>query len=72
LTDSQISNMRGHFLPVLALTLSAVVEGQELKIDVTKKVDCDVSKKTMSGHLIHVNYNGTLTNGTLFDSSTRL
>lgn len=49
------------------IVLAVCVAAQDLKINVTKAVQCD--RKTKIGDMIDVNYNGTLTNGTLFDSS---
>jgi FK506-binding protein 2 len=61
--------------PSLAFTLSlalsfATVLGQdsdELVIEIIRSVECD--RTTHNGDVISVNYNGTFTNGTLFDSS---
>ncbi len=60
--------MQGSVLSLLAaVLLLGSATAQDLKINVTLPVKCD--KKTKTGDLIHVNYNGTLTDGTLFDSS---
>ncbi|KAK0108163.1 Peptidyl-prolyl cis-trans isomerase fpr2 [Cadophora gregata] len=53
-------------LLTLAAT-SAVVAQDGLTIEVIRSVYC--TRKTKNGDLISVNYNGTLTDGTLFDSS---
>lgn len=58
------------FLVVLFAVVSSVflVGAQDdLKIEVTLAVGCD--RKTHNGDKIAVNYRGTLTNGTEFDSS---
>jgi FK506-binding protein 2 len=53
---------------VLASAASTVLaSGDKLKIDVTHKVECE--RKTKSGDNIEVHYTGTLTDGTVFDSS---
>lgn len=39
----------------------------KLEIEVTKAVACE--RKSQKGDIISVNYNGTFTNGTQFDSS---
>ncbi|MAD85410.1 MAG: hypothetical protein CL912_20815 [Deltaproteobacteria bacterium] len=62
------ANMK-HFLVLLALAAIGYVVAQDgLTIEVIRSSEC--SLKTKSGDLISVNYNGTLTDGTLFDSST--
>ncbi|KAH9204831.1 hypothetical protein DL95DRAFT_318653 [Leptodontidium sp. 2 PMI_412] len=53
-------------LVLVRLGFTAAQEG--LTIEVIRSVYC--SLKTKNGDLISVNYNGTLTDGTLFDSST--
>jgi len=58
-----------HFLVLLALAAIGYVVAQDgLTIEVIRSSEC--SLKTKSGDLISGNYNGTLTDGTLFDSST--
>ncbi|KAH7386608.1 hypothetical protein BKA64DRAFT_581348 [Cadophora sp. MPI-SDFR-AT-0126] len=58
-----------NFLVFLALAaISSVVAEDGLTIEVIRSRDCTL--KTKNGYLISVNYNGTLTDGTLFDSST--
>ncbi|KAH7350680.1 hypothetical protein BKA65DRAFT_549679 [Rhexocercosporidium sp. MPI-PUGE-AT-0058] len=52
-------------LAFVAFGFAAAQEG--MTIEVIRSVDC--SLKSKNGDLISVNYNGTLTNGTLFDSS---
>jgi FKBP-type peptidyl-prolyl cis-trans isomerase len=42
-------------------------ESDDLVIEVTFPVSCD--RKTHNGDVLSVNYNGTFTNGTVFDSS---
>jgi len=63
--------MRFEVISVLAfgagIAAAADDQGLLLKIEVTQQVSC--SKQTKLGDTLHVNYNGTLTNGTLFDSS---
>ena len=58
--------MRVAILSGLAAAAIGVV-AQELEIEVTYAVEC--TNKTKKGDLINVNYNGTFTNGTIFDSS---
>lgn len=53
-------------LVLVRLGFTAAQEG--LTIEVIRSVYC--SLKTKNGDLISVDYNGTLTDGTLFDSST--
>src|SRR3569833_309100 len=57
------------FTLVLAALASAQVAAaqDDLKINVTHHVQC--SRKSKNEDRISVNYNGTFTNGTLFDSS---
>ncbi len=57
-----------HLLYLVACFASAKTAGQGFNINVTHSVPCD--RKTRSGDVLSVNYNGTLLNGTLFDSST--
>ncbi|PVH85133.1 hypothetical protein DL98DRAFT_583728 [Cadophora sp. DSE1049] len=57
-----------NFLVLLALAaIGCVVAEDGLIIEVIRSSDCTL--KTKNGYLISVNYNGTLTDGTLFDSS---
>ncbi len=49
------------------LAAVAVVSAQNLTIEIISAKDCYT--KTKNGDTISVNYNGTLTDGTLFDSS---
>jgi FK506-binding protein 2 len=49
---------------VLAVSLVAAAE---LKIEIIKAVECE--RKTKSGDEISVEYTGTFTNGTVFDTS---
>ncbi|XP_071834118.1 uncharacterized protein [Apostichopus japonicus] len=52
----------------LTVALSAAEEDvKELKIEVTKSVDC--TRKTKNGDTISMHYKGMLTDGTKFDSS---
>ncbi|KAB5511494.1 hypothetical protein GE09DRAFT_981969 [Coniochaeta sp. 2T2.1] len=46
---------------------AAIAQDADLKIEVTLSVLCD--RKTHSGDVVSVNYRGTFTNGTEFDSS---
>ena len=48
-------------------TIALGVIAQELEIEVTYAVEC--TNKTKNGDFIDVNYNGTFTDGTIFDSS---
>lgn len=57
----------GLSLAVLASAAWTVLANDELKIDVTHKVECE--RKTKEGDNIAVHYKGTLTDGTKFDSS---
>jgi FK506-binding protein 2 len=57
----------GLSLAVLASAAWSVLADDELKIDVTHKVECE--RKTKEGDNIAVHYKGTLTDGTKFDSS---
>jgi FK506-binding protein 2 len=50
-------------LPVLVLS----VLGQDLQINITSSIECE--RKSHKGDVISVNYRGTFTNGTEFDSS---
>src|SRR5271156_5443687 len=54
-------------LIVLASAAWTVLADDELKIDVTHKVECE--RKTKEGDNIAVHYKGTLTDGKKFDSS---
>ena len=54
-------------LAVLVSAAWTVLADDELKIDVTQKVECE--RKTKEGDNIAVHYKGTLTDGTKFDSS---
>ncbi len=57
----------GFSLALLASAAWTVLADDELKIDVTHKVECE--RKTKEGDNIAVHYRGTLTDGTKFDSS---
>jgi FK506-binding protein 2 len=57
----------GLSIAVLASAAWIVIADDELKIDVTRKVDCE--RKTKQGDNIAVHYKGTLTDGKVFDSS---
>lgn len=57
--------MRLYLLPLPVFVLSVL--GQGLQINVTSPVECD--RKSHKGDVISVNYRGTFTNGTEFDSS---
>ncbi len=59
--------MHGLFLILLAAAGTFVAADDGLKIEVTRAVTCD--RKSRNGDSIAVNYNGTLTDGTSFDSS---
>ena len=63
--------MKTTILSVLALASVGFVAAEDhsilLDIEVTKEVSC--TKMTQLGDMLRVNYNGTFTNGTLFDSS---
>jgi len=54
------------FVSAFALAVGLVV-AEDLKIEIIKAVEC--TRKTESGDEITVDYTGTLTNGTVFDSS---
>lgn len=54
-----------NFTCIAAVTSGVIA--QELEIEVTYAVEC--ASKTKNGGFINVNYNGTFTNGTVFDSS---
>ncbi|KAH7420085.1 hypothetical protein BKA64DRAFT_33118 [Cadophora sp. MPI-SDFR-AT-0126] len=57
-----------NFLIFLALAaIGSAVAQDGIVIEVIRSSDCTL--KTKNGDLISVNYNGTLTDGTLFDSS---
>ena len=60
--------MKATILSVLG-TIAVGVVAQELEIEVTYAVEC--TNKTQKGDFISVNYNGTFTNGTTFDSSSQ-
>jgi FKBP-type peptidyl-prolyl cis-trans isomerase len=67
--------MRISLLPVPILIIAALAQGDDptddpvdLQIDVTRAVQCD--RRSQMGDVISVNYRGTFTNGTEFDSST--
>jgi FKBP-type peptidyl-prolyl cis-trans isomerase len=62
------AKMRSAILTVFACAAFSLAVAQEFKIEVTYSVACD--RKSRNGDNIYVNYNGTLTNGSLFDSST--
>ncbi|CZS92145.1 related to FK506-binding protein 2 precursor [Rhynchosporium agropyri] len=53
------------FLALVAV--GSAVAHEELKIEIIRAGEC--SSKTKHGDFISVNYNGTLTDGTLFDST---
>lgn len=57
----------GLSLAILTSAAWTVLAADELKIDVTHKVECE--RKTKEGDNIAVHYKGTLTDGTKFDSS---
>ncbi|CAI4213979.1 unnamed protein product [Parascedosporium putredinis] len=60
--------MRFDLLLPLGIALAPIVAAQDsLKIDIVNRLSC--AKKTKVGDNIAVNYNGTLTDGTPFDSS---
>ncbi|KAE8450382.1 hypothetical protein EG329_006456 [Mollisiaceae sp. DMI_Dod_QoI] len=59
--------MRSLILTFLGLATTGLVAAQDLKIEVISSVPC--TRKTKNGDILSVNYNGTLTNGTTFDSS---
>ncbi len=59
--------MRNIFLLLTSLAAVGSVVAQDIQINVTHAVYCQ--RKTKNGDVISVNYNGTLLNGTLFDSS---
>ena len=52
----------------LMLAAGALVAAQNLTIEITYAVECTAKSKI--GDTIDVLYNGTFTNGTLFDSSS--
>jgi len=60
--------MRFPILPLLTFASIAVAQKQNLTIEVLYSAPCTRSSK--SGDILTVNYNGTLTDGTLFDSSS--
>lgn len=56
-------------LSVIASTaVGLVAAAEELKIDVTTKVNCD--RKTQKGDKVFMHYRGTLDTGKQFDAST--
>jgi len=58
------------FFKLLAVMVAANMAAADdllLKIEITQQGSC--SKQSKLGDTLHVNYNGTFTNGTLFDSS---
>ena len=65
--------MRTAILSLLTLGLVGLGKTEDqgllLKIEVTQAVSCGAPSK--NGDTLAVNYNGTFTNGTLFDSSKR-
>ena len=69
LINLPLNEMRflGLSLAVLASAAWTVLADEELKIDVTHKVECE--RKTKEGDNIAVHYKGTLTDGKVFDSS---
>ncbi len=54
-------------IAVLATAAGIVCADEGLKIEVTREVECD--RRTKEGDSINVHYKGTLTDGTMFDSS---
>ena len=63
--------MRGISLALVLPFMTVLAQNSdELQIEVTLSVACD--RKTHKGDVISVNYNGTFTNGTEFDSSAYL
>ncbi|KAL2071874.1 hypothetical protein VTL71DRAFT_13109 [Oculimacula yallundae] len=59
--------MKNILLFLASAAIGSVVAQDGLKIEVIRAGDC--SLKTERGYLISVNYNGTLTDGTVFDST---
>lgn len=59
--------MRAFIISVLASAAIGSVAAQDLVIEVSYSVKCD--RSTKKGDNISVMYNGTLTDGTLFDTS---
>ncbi|KAK1763297.1 hypothetical protein QBC33DRAFT_581082 [Phialemonium atrogriseum] len=59
--------MHAHILLALCAAAASYVAAENITVEVTYSVSCE--RKTKNEDIISVNYNGTLTDGTLFDSS---